>query len=95
MPCALIQECLVNRWQVHGTNHVAMRLNQRSLSRELLYQGASTLEIIERYPDDKYRRCCLVRGEQQGLVFHAHVALDIEAPNIRIVTMYVPSRLIS
>jgi hypothetical protein len=31
-----------------------------------------------------------VRGESEGTVFHAQIALDVEGENIRIVTMYVP-----
>jgi len=32
----------------------------------------------------------LVRGESEGVVFHAQVATDVEGEKIRIVTMYVP-----
>ena len=33
----------------------------------------------------------LVRGESEGIVFHAQIAADVEGRNIRIVTMYVPN----
>jgi hypothetical protein len=32
----------------------------------------------------------LVRGEFQGRVFHAQIATDVEARNVRVVTMYIP-----
>jgi hypothetical protein len=67
-----------------------MRLEQRSLGSEMLLKGAESLEIIEAYPDDKYLPSFLVRGEVEGRVFHAQIATDVEAGNVRIVTMYFP-----
>lgn len=67
-----------------------MRLEQRSLESEMLLKGANSLEIIESYPDDKYLPSFLVRGEFQGRVFHAQIATDVEARNVRVVTMYIP-----
>jgi hypothetical protein len=69
-----------------------MRLEQRSLGSEMLLKGAHSVEIIESYPDDKYLPSFLVRGEVEGRVFHAQIATDVEARNIRVVTMYIPSR---
>jgi len=56
----------------------------------MLLKGADSLEIIESYPDDKYLPSFLVRGEFEGRVFHAQIATDVEAWNVRVVTMYVP-----
>jgi hypothetical protein len=67
-----------------------MRLEQRSLGSEMLLKGAESLKIIEAYPDDKYLPSFLVRGEVEGRVFHAQIATDVEAGNVRIVTMYIP-----
>ncbi len=67
-----------------------MRLEQRSLGSEMLLKGADSLEIIEMYPDYKYLPSFLLRGEFQGRVFHAQIATDAEASNVRVVTMYVP-----
>jgi hypothetical protein len=68
-----------------------MRLEQRSLRSEILVMGADSLEIIESYPDDKYLPSFLVRGEYEDGVFHAHIAVDVEGRNVRIVTMYTPA----
>jgi len=68
-----------------------MRLEQRSLGSEMLLKGADSLEIIESYPDDKYLPSFLLRGEFEGRVFHAQIATDMEAGNIRVVTMYIPA----
>jgi hypothetical protein len=68
-----------------------MRLQQRSLGSEILVGAADSLEIIESYPNDKYLPSLLLRGEFKGLVFHVHIATDVEALNIRVVTMYVPA----
>ena len=67
-----------------------MRLEQRSLRSEMLLKGADSLEVIEAYPDDKYLPSFLVRGEFEGRVFHAQIATDVEARNVRVVTMYIP-----
>jgi hypothetical protein len=68
-----------------------MRLEQRSLGSEMLLKGAGSLEIVESYPDDKYLPSFLVRGECEGRVFHAQIATDVEARNVRVVTMYIPA----
>ncbi len=57
----------------------------------MLLKGADSLEIIESYPDDKYLPSFLVRGEFEGRVFHAQIATDVEARNVRVVTMYSPA----
>ena len=57
----------------------------------MLLKGAGSLEIIESYPDDKYLPSFLVRGEFKGRVFHAQIATDVEAQNVRVVTMYIPA----
>ncbi len=67
-----------------------MRSDQRGLTTDSLIMAVSNLEIIERYPRDKYLPSFLVRGESKGTVFHAHIATDVEGDNIRVVTMYVP-----
>jgi hypothetical protein len=67
-----------------------MRLHQRALTADMLSNGISTLEIIERYPQDKYLPSFLVRGESGGAAFHARIATDVEGDNVRIVTMCAP-----
>ena len=89
VPLAFIQECL-SSGRVRWTYHVTMRLQQRGLTAEMLRGAVATLEILERYPEDKYLLSFLVRGESTGLVFHVHIATDVEGDNIRIVTMYAP-----
>ena len=69
-----------------------MRLVQRSLNRELLLNSIGSLEIIEAYEDDKYLPSFLVLGEFPGTVFHAQIATDVAAGNVRVVTMYVPTQ---
>jgi hypothetical protein len=67
-----------------------MRLQQRNLRSEMLVAAANSFEIIESYPDDKYLPSFLVRGEAEGVIFHAQIATDLIDNNVRIVTMYVP-----
>jgi hypothetical protein len=68
-----------------------MRLKQRALGSEILVKGVGSLEIIESYPEDKYLPSFLLRGKFEGGVFHVHIATDVEARNVRIVTMYIPA----
>ena len=67
-----------------------MRFRERNLSAGMLLNSTSTLELIESYPGDKYLPSYLVRGEHGATVFHALIAADLEADNIRVVTMYSP-----
>jgi hypothetical protein len=68
-----------------------MRLEQRALKTGIVRRALATLEIIETYLEDKYLPSFLVRGESEGIVFHAQIAADVEGDNIRVVTMYVPN----
>jgi hypothetical protein len=85
-PLDFIRECLFRR-EIRWTYHVTMRLKQRSLGSEILIKGAASLEIIESYPDDKYLPSFLLRGEFEDRVFHVQIATDVQAGNVRIVTM--------
>jgi hypothetical protein len=89
-PLEFIRECLASR-RVRWTYHVTMRFEQRGFGREMLLNSIDSLEIIESYPNDKYLPSFLMRGEFEGRVFHAHIATDVEARNVRVVTMYVPA----
>jgi hypothetical protein len=55
----------------------------------MLLNNVGSLEIVESYLDDKYLPSFLVRGENEGTVFHAQIATDTDGGNVRIVTMYV------
>jgi hypothetical protein len=67
-----------------------LRLEQRSIGREILFEGIGSLEIIEYYPDDKYMPSYLLRGEFEGRVFHVQIAADVSGHNVRVVTLYLP-----
>ena len=67
-----------------------MRLEQRALTAGILRGALATLEIIETYLEDKYLPSFLVRGESEGIVFHAQIAADVDGDNVRVVTMYIP-----
>ena len=68
-----------------------MRLKERNLRAEIAgVRGYFIPEIIESYPEDRYLPSFLVRGEAEGVVFHAHIATDVNDENVRIITMYLP-----
>jgi hypothetical protein len=89
-PLEFIRECLLRR-EIRWTYHVTMRLKQRSLGSDILVKGADSLEIIESYQDDKYLPSFLLRGEFETRAFHVQIAADVEAGNVRVVTMYIPA----
>ena len=89
-PLAFIQRCVRAR-QVLWTYHVQMRLQGRTLSREVLLRSVESYEILEPYPDDKYLPSYLVYCDSQEGVAHIHIATDVAGDNIRIVTAYRPS----
>ncbi|MGH9581902.1 MAG: DUF4258 domain-containing protein [Bryobacteraceae bacterium] len=88
-PLQFIKQC-VSSEQIRWTYHVAMRLQQRSLRGEMLVAAVESLEIVETYPEDKYLPSFLIRGEAEGVVFHAQIATDVAGDNVRVVTMYAP-----
>ena len=47
--------------------------------------------MIEEYSEDKYLPSYLIRADRAGLVFHIHLAADVEGDNVRIVTAYLPN----
>lgn len=56
----------------------------------MLIAAVASFEIIESYPEDKYLPSFLIRGESEGVIFHAHIATDVTGSNVRVVTMYLP-----
>ena len=54
-PLAFIVRCVRER-RVYWTYHVNMRLAGRHISREDICGATDTYELVDAYPDDKYRR---------------------------------------
>ena len=67
-----------------------MRLSERGLTSGMLLDSVASLEIVERYPDDKYLPSFLLRGEARAVIYHVQIAVDQDNHNVRIVTMYLP-----
>jgi len=76
--------------RVLWTYHVNMRLWQRGIASDAVLAAASSYEIIEEYPRDKYLPSYLVRATHANMVFHVLFAVDAAGDNVRVVTMYVP-----
>ena len=68
-----------------------MRLKGRFIPREVILDSTDTYEIIEEYPGDKYLPSYLVYAEHKGEVLHIHMATDIAASAVVIVTAYRPT----
>jgi len=52
-PVAFIRAC-VRRRRILWTYHVNLRLKDRFVSRQTLFDAVDSYEIVESYPDDKY-----------------------------------------
>jgi hypothetical protein len=72
------------------TRHASKRTIERNISDREIRETASSLEIVEDYPDDKYSPSCLVLGFtniQRAL--HMQVS-RMESDMVRIITIYEP-----
>lgn len=86
-----IKTC-IRQNRIFWTYHVNMRLGVRSISRQIILDAVDSFEVIEEYPKDKYLPSYLIRGEGEAGIFHAVMAIDLEAKNVRIVTAYYPDQ---
>ena len=73
------------------TYHVNMRLEQRSVGREMIIQAAESYEMVEEYPNDKYFPSYLLMGRRDKDAFHVLFGADVDGQNVRIITAYYPS----
>jgi hypothetical protein len=89
-PLGFIQQCVQQR-KIRWTYHVNMRLQGRTIPRQVILESVPVFEIIEAYPEDKYLPSYLVYSQHQGVVFHVLCAVDVPGDNIRIVTAYYPN----
>ena len=76
--------------KVYWTYHVNMRLVARAIDRNDVLQAASSLRLVEAYPEDKYLPSYLLLARAVPGPFHLVCAVDVEGDNIRIVTAYRP-----
>jgi len=53
-------------------------------------QAVANGEIVEDYPDDKYRPSCLIYGRNNAGI-HLHVQCSYAMPDVVIITAYEPS----
>jgi Domain of unknown function (DUF4258) len=89
-PLDFICQCL-NEGHVLWTYHVNMRMKNRFISRQMIYESVENFEIIESYPEDKYFPSYLVYSRYQNTVFHVLFAVDVANMNVRVITAYQPN----
>jgi hypothetical protein len=68
-----------------------MRLGQRFIARETIIHAATSYEVVEEYPEDKYFPSYLLLGRRGEDAFHVLFGADTEGQNVRVVTAYYPS----
>ncbi len=88
-PLKFIRGCVGERL-VFWTYHVNMRLKERSISRQMIFETVENYELIEAYPDDKYLPSYLVFTRYSDTVIHILFAVDVSAGNVRVITAYRP-----
>ena len=84
-----IKGCILKK-SVVWTYHVNMRMEDRFISRQMIFDSTESFEIIETYPDDKYLPSCLVHAMYGDIAFHVVFAVDFQKENVRVVTAYRP-----
>jgi len=88
-----IKKCIQKK-SVIWTYHVNMRMEDRFISRNMIFDSTDSYEIIEAYPEDKYLPSYLVYSTFGKIVFHILLAVDVQNENVRVVTVYRPDPLI-
>mgnify|MGYP001564256802 CR=1 FL=1 len=88
-PVEFIEKCLAEG-KVLWSYHVNMRFRERPITREMVLQAASRLELVEAYPEDKYFPSYLLLAEARGIRFHVLIAADVSSDNVRVITTYIP-----
>jgi len=86
-----IQECVRHR-RILWTYYVNMRLKGRFIPRDDILDAVESYEIVEAYPKDKYLPSYLVLAKSGSEPFHVLFGADLEGGNVRVVTVYRPSR---
>lgn len=75
------------RW----TNHIFLRLIQRSISIDDVQKAILSGEIIENYPEDYPFPSCLIFGYRaEGDVIHVVCAPNDEGTELWLITAYIP-----
>lgn len=88
-PLEFIQYCVRER-RVYWSYHVNMRMQERCITRNEVFDAVATYELIDSYPHDKYLPSYLVYAETSCNVFHVLFAADTEGDNVRVITAYHP-----
>jgi hypothetical protein len=89
-PLEFIRQCVINK-RILWTYHVTMRMEKRSITRDLVIGSAHTFEVIESYPEDKYLPSYLIHANHEGEIFHVLFAADVANQNVRVITAYYPN----
>jgi hypothetical protein len=89
-PLKFIKKCIKEK-KVFWTYHVNMRLEKRSVTREMIFSSIDQMEIIEKYPDDRYFPSYLLLFRYDGIYYHVLIAMDVAGDNVRVVTAYLPN----
>lgn len=89
-PISFIQQC-VRAQKIYWTYHVNVRLRGRFIPRNWILESVETYELIESHPKDKYLPSYLVWAKAEDAIFHVLFAADVEAQNVRVITVYRPA----
>lgn len=74
------------------SRHAFHRAAERNITLSEIREAGQTMQVIERYPDDKYAPSCLVLGyTRNGRPLHIQVSL-LDAAVLKIITLYEPDQ---
>ena len=76
--------------QFEYSRHALRRVVERNISETEIIEASRSLEIIEKYPDDKYAPSCLLLGFS-GMHRPLHMQICYTGPTtVKIITIYEP-----
>jgi len=74
------------------SRHAFQRAAERNIAIAEIREAGHTMQVIERYPDDKYAPSCLILGYTQNRrPLHIQVSL-LDAAVLKIITLYEPDQ---
>lgn len=89
-PLEFIRKCIGEK-KILWTYHVNMRLEKRSVTREMIMASIAEMRIIEEYVEDKYFPSYLLLAHYGDICYHVLIAVDLAGDNVRVVTAYLPN----
>lgn len=78
------------RKKIFWRKHALIRMMERDISRNDVFNAISNGKILETYPDIKPYPGYLIFGQFDGKMLHVVISWDEDANGVYVITVYVP-----